>query len=700
MRLSYVQIKTPKLGDPGRWLTSGDVAQQLRPTLPYMREAIVLAYAKDPANPDTLSGKQQRGAQKVVEILETQQSVYMIQVAAVMMEWVFVPLYEAIGRQEHTQFGGKDGVIKTYQRCKAQLQRMVERHDAGRRRVASPSREYFGDIIDSTAAQNPDLERECKQQIVSHVRHVEHHMIKRYGHVERFQYRVAHLVEEEWVLRTELQCYVLVPTADALQDGANLVLEFDTMSPAERGAVPEKVRAIFQQGGQLRQQLDEFLLGTSNKATGRPYPLRNWRLLSVPLTSFVQLLLNASAYCEGRFSVASNAAKVKPNCTTRALSGIVRRRSNHSATQYPSAFRFTDLDPEWKLGDPVPSLRRRDSHVRVPIARSFVSDFERLEPTAKQLIKTMKPIYTANHMASFYRKNEARQDEGGEKGLGQEEDPPELYGDEDENSDSDDDLPLQYIGLAEDELPLQVIHDSCHAEIQGRTWRRGSKKSETLYDEDGNEVALEENPLANLRANYVWESLSDGIRVMLEGPLKRPPDGTTAFEKDTRRRGKYKFYSRMRVQDEFGDVFWFDLREDRDSMAVVFYDIDSASGDKILWYADLLAIYVNPSGEPMVEHGYLFDRSEIARDRTCKKFLKATERGPAGRIAENELVNCNNVYHTHASCIEGKETLVHSHAPPPNLPQGAFFWRRAVDLLNDRECAPSLLSKAVRIVED
>ena len=314
----------------------------------------------------------------------------------------------------------------------------------------------------------------------------------------------------------------------------------------------------------------------------------------------------------------------------------------------------------------------------------------------------MQSVYKADHLASFYSKNTTAQERG--EATPVEEDPTgsddgepaeESDGEQDESDSSDDDLPLHYVGRQEDDLPLHLINNARSVSMEGRAWKRSGKKPEPVYDEDGNDIT-EEDPLASLRANYVWESLSDGVRVMLEGPLSKQPQNTTAFENDQRQRSKYKFYSRMSVQDEFGDIYWFDLREDVNSMAVVFYDTDS-TGDKILWFADILAIYVNPSGEPMIEHGYLFDRDEIASDKSCKKFLKATERGPAGRIADNELVNCNNVYHTHAGCVEGKEQLVKSAEPPPDLPPDAFFWRRVVDLKTGREHSAASLTKAVLI---
>ena len=37
---------------------------------------------------------------------------------------------------------------------------------------------------------------------------------------------------------------------------------------------------------------------------------------------------------EGRFNVASNAARSKPNCRTQTLSRVVRDHSNGKATEY------------------------------------------------------------------------------------------------------------------------------------------------------------------------------------------------------------------------------------------------------------------------------------------------------------------------------------------------------------------------------
>ena len=89
-------------------------------------------------------------------------------------------------------------------------------------------------------------------------------------------------------------------------------------------------------------------------------------------------------------------------------------------------------------------------------------------------------------------------------------------------------------------------------------------------------------------------------------------------------------------------------------------------GDKILWYADLLGFYTTPDGMPYIEHGYLFDREEIAADKSCSKFLKSTEKGSMGKILNNEIVNCTSIYHTPAACVEGK-LQIRQHRPGQDM---------------------------------
>ena len=95
---------------------------------------------------------------------------------------------------------------------------------------------------------------------------------------------------------------------------------------------------------------------------------------------------------------------------------------------------------------------------------------------------------------------------------------------------------------------------------------------------------------------------------------------------------------------------------------------------------------------PYVEHGNLFDREEIASDRSCSKILSVTEAGPSGPILENELVNCTSIYHTPACCVEGK-VEVHEIKQDQELPSSEPFWRRFVDLETGKEVPVAKLSK-------
>ena len=100
----------------------------------------------------------------------------------------------------------------------------------------------------------------------------------------------------------------------------------------------------------LMRQLKEFSEGNINPETKRAEPLRKWKELSSYLILFFEFNLLSSAWMEGRFSVASNAARTKPNCKTQTLSRVVRDHSNRKATEYPTTIYYTEMDANWEEG--------------------------------------------------------------------------------------------------------------------------------------------------------------------------------------------------------------------------------------------------------------------------------------------------------------------------------------------------------------
>lgn len=65
----YLKTNTPLLGEKGRWLTSGQVAQQLAPLVPLLKEAMLICYADVPGDPETLGGSKQKMAKRIYDIL-------------------------------------------------------------------------------------------------------------------------------------------------------------------------------------------------------------------------------------------------------------------------------------------------------------------------------------------------------------------------------------------------------------------------------------------------------------------------------------------------------------------------------------------------------------------------------------------------------------------------------------------------------
>ena len=511
---------------------------------------------------------------------------------------------------------------------------------------------------------------------VSHIATVRLQLTKRFERLNALKYRAADITEEVFVVIEELCAYVKVPTAAAIRAARNRLIEYDNMPARAREEQPNEIRLLFEPGT-LRQQLEEFSKGDINDLTEQPLPLRHWPELDAHLGHFIRFRLASSAYCEGRFSIASNAARTRPNSTTKTLSGFVRRRSNAEATEYPSIILFTDLDPSWDNTKSPPELKKRMTRRTVSRARSFDTDFERLAPQAKQALEPMKKIYLADFTASFAKKHAAALPAPEAAGNDSSADEAE---EEEDDDDDDDDVALSFLSAAP--VRLGGTSEKGAADVHSRTWKRNGKAVQ--YDEEFGERLPDDDPLANRKANFVWEDTDNGIVVMLSGPKPKPPENTSAAKAHGVPLRKLKFYTQMRVQDEFGEIYSFDLREDASSeMAVVYYD-DHPEGDKILWYADLLGFYTTPDGMPYIEHGYLFDREEIAADKSCSKFLKSTEQGGMGKILDNEIVNCTSIYHTPAACVEGK-LQIHQHRPGQDIPDSDIFWRRVVDLETGKE---------------
>ena len=168
--------------------------------------------------------------------------------------------------------------------------------------------------------------------------------------------------------------------------------------------MPQECSRLFDKEGLLRKQLEEFAAGEVNDATEQLEPYRKWRDLAEHLVFFFEFRLNPSAYVEGRFSVASNAARTKPASTTKTMSQHVRRHSNGHATTYPSVIFFDEIDPDWSAGDP-PELPKRMHHRQQDRQYSFAGDFERLQPKAKDLELCLRGKYAAEFVDQFRRQH-------------------------------------------------------------------------------------------------------------------------------------------------------------------------------------------------------------------------------------------------------------------------------------------------------
>ena len=408
------KIRTILLGEKGRWLSSAAVAVQLGPLLPLLKQSLLLSYSSEPGDPDGLSGSKQKMAQKVYAILDSPSMLYRMQVAAIMMGMVFKPMFDAIGRQNHTLFGGKDGVIAQYHFSLETLGSMIKEIPMGGRKKPRhiPSESVFGGVQTCTRliGNAKDL-ADCNTHIASHVQTLQDHLKSHFKRVERVHYKGADIAEEEWIAHGPSGKFVLVPTNRAIAAAQGLPRKYDLLTPGDKEFLqwPKHMHALLAKNGPLRAQLDLFSRGTVNPLTGKPQPLRHWEELSRHITAFCKYMLAASRWMESRFSVGSNAISTRPNFTTGAMSGLVRSRSNRMATDYIPVVSFLAVDPAWEEGDPKPELSEKNlkkineaNRQQVNRARDFTQDWERLKPEALHLQKQMRPMYTCDLVSSFH----------------------------------------------------------------------------------------------------------------------------------------------------------------------------------------------------------------------------------------------------------------------------------------------------------
>ena len=735
-----MQMKRPLLGDKGRWLTAGLVAIQIAILMPLLREGILLCYASEPGNPDTLQGRKQKMAQKIYKIVAETDMVFKFHTAAVMTELIFMPLYTAAGHNNHTNFGGSGGLVNKYEEAIKTLDDMVTVTVNGKKQMFEPNLRYFKGVFNAVEEDDASQIPACKRHIVTHVKTVKEALQKRFANLQKFWYRVAGLAEEEFVRCDEVQAYIKVPAAAAILTVNKLLQEWDAMPENVKQEMPLECRLLFEQQGELRRQLEQFARGDINTVTEKPEPYRKWPELAEHIVSFFEFRLNSSAYVEGRFSVASNAARTKPASTTKTMSQHIRKHSNSHATTYPSVVFFDDIDPQWAQGADPPELPRRMHHATVVRQYSFEKDWERLQPEAKRLQQQLKNKYTAAFIRQFQRVHtqDAQQDEQPEQpqphqpvrrssrqNSGQTSLSSDFAwsngdesGDQEEESDAEDSeveggaeyeeveeqqqqqqqqQQEEEDGSSEDEDDSPIALLSCRVAPgsvgkRPKTWRR--EDNPVQLDEWGSALP-DENPLAVKGADFVWESPDGLVQVVLEKPLKKQPPSSSAHIHHDRPADHFKFYSRIRVTNDQGEKISFDLRKPTCDVAVVDYGED-ASGDPIQIYADILGIYLCDN-EPYIEHGYFYDRQEFVRDKPCADFLRKTERS-RGRIADDELVNSVATYHSHAEVIQGRASV--RHGKEDDLPVGdsrAFFWCRVIDISSNKEVPAARIQKMLQL---
>ena len=249
------KVSTVLLGEKGRWLSSAAVAVQLGPLLPLLKQAILLCYAKRPGDPDSLTGCKQRMAQRVYAILDSPDMMYRMQAAAIMMRLIFQPMYDASGRQNHTLFGGEDGVQNVCEQVIATLGSMITKvPKAGRKGKDKPvpNEVYFGGVVACIrATAESDVENrvlEFNRYIVGHVTNLEKNFKSHFERVNRMQYMGSQICEEQWIACGGTSSFITVPTARAIQAAADVTADFDKVPAGRHEEWPEHMLGVAKPG--------------------------------------------------------------------------------------------------------------------------------------------------------------------------------------------------------------------------------------------------------------------------------------------------------------------------------------------------------------------------------------------------------------------------------------------------------------------
>ena len=693
------KVNTVLLGEKGRWLSSAAVAVQLGPLLPLLKEAILLCYAKTPGDPDSLTGSKQRMAQRVYAILDSPGMMYKMQAAAIMMRHIFQPLYDAIGRQNHTLFGGADGVRKVCEHAITTLgnmRKIVPNEAKSGKSHSIPNEVYFGGVVDCIrAAAESDTEArvlEFNRYIVSHVTKLERTFVSHFERIKRVQYKGSDICEEQWIACAGTSSFIKVPTDAAIQAAVDVAVDFDKVPAGNHDEWPEHMVKLLSKDGPLRKELDEFAMGLVNQKTSHKEPLRRWVALATHLSSFSKFQLTSSSWMESRFSVGSNAVCARPNFTTKAFSAFVRTRSNMHATEWRPEVFFYELFPSWEEGDDVPDMSahvlrkvRELSCAKVKRGRDFTTDWDRLLPEAKRLKAAMKGVYACEFMTGFNRAIQALP-AAAAAAPGNESD-----------SDSDDDLPLMQQGRPARTRrgAQQDDEDGCSDDetenepAADRFWKKSSVVFQ--HDEFGAKIP-DTHPLAVRNSDVVFKGARGEI-IELNKKVKAPKH-TTVVDHCGGKLCDYEFYQKLTVYDESGDVHEIDLAEPGTPACMIRYGQDD-DGDK-LQQADILSIYLPPPDRkgiqrPHIEHGYLWDWEDIQGDPDCETFVQHNDQG----FADNELVNSTSIYNSPAEFVECKILLRRGKENLEGV-RDEYFWTRVIDLASGCECDAADIEKPLR----
>lgn len=662
LELEALQKKMPStiipLGAKTRWLTEIGVAQYVCSIADMLAEAIVLAFSKDPNQPQGLDNAKTKKAHRAYSILTSPEKQYMFAILTVLGGNFFSTMYDEVGARHHTLLGSFNGQWR-------------EKVAALRRSVTGdqPDPEFWALPLD-VATRTGTLDA-CKAKIVETVTAACTIIEQRLVRMDRTVYLTAAATVEEYVPLPQQQCFIAVPTQTAIQAAGKLLEEWGRLSDRERSSLGKHMKALLsdESDNMLRQQLKDFSQGHINPVTLKPQPLRHYKELCQYMVAYFEFMLTSSSDVESFFSTLSNLVRAnKAKSSTQTLSVLGRSMRNREEMMFLSQVPFTDIDPKWQKGALPPRWDPAAAEKRCKLVITS-QQYKAMLPRAKALLETCNGNwYKADYLGAWQRirsvapacgkrasrRRIAQPQEKQPRQLGQTA-PRKVPASREQNSDESE---------SSSEDGDNMIQPSQATPSQGSPLPEHRRlSSPTAYEH------LPINMIDEARTYMVGQ-----VKVEVWGPCNGPTDVIVQYHKlEADEAQEVKFFSSLAVTDDAGVRFTFSTASPEQA-ALLHYDNNSA-GDKVLAYVDIVLMYELPNSQVWVEHGYLYDRDDVAALKPAGHSF-AKKHGP---VQVNELLDTVGTFHSPAYLIEGQVMIFKSPAAAADHGADAFFCCRAWD---------------------